>query len=314
MNIVEVSSLIKKYNNIMALNNISLNIEESKIYGLLGPNGSGKSTLINILSGILKFDSGKCYIFQKDINNNRNYIKKYIGVVPQEYSFYDDLKVKENLELFGRLYGLRGKVIEERIDRIIKKLDLYQYKDRYPAEFSGGMKRRVNIACSIIHNPKILIMDEPTASLDPIARDYVLNCVKNINKEGCTIVYTSHYLEEVEELCDKVAILNKGILITEGKPKEIGSFFSKRNIIDISINKINDSSLFKLNNIKKEILFLNDININVDVEHSNINISCNNPSITLEKILAFLRENKISIKDINVKKATLEENFIRLVK
>lgn len=313
MNVVEIKGLIKKYNNVIALNNIDLYIEEGMIYGLLGPNGSGKSTLINILSGVLSFDKGKCNVFQRDINANKKYIKANIGVVPQEYSFYDDLKVKENLELFGGLYGLNRKMIENRIDCILKKLDLFQYKNKYPSSFSGGMKRRVNIACSLIHNPKILIMDEPTASLDPVARDYVLNLVKSINKEGCTVIYTSHYLEEVDFLCDRAAIINKGKVLAEGTTKEINNIFSKRTIIDISLTNLDEKKINKLKNIKKEVLFLNDTDVNIDLLHNNINIRCNKPSVILEKILVFFRENKINIKDINIDKATLEETFIKLV-
>ena len=314
MNVVEIRNLVKKYNDVTALKNVSLSVEEGIIYGLIGPNGSGKSTLINIISGLLSFDNGVCTILGRDINKNKRYIKNNIGVVPQEYSFYDDLKVKENMELFGRLYGLNKKSVNIRSDDILYKLGLIKDKNKYPSSFSGGMKRRVNIACSLIHNPKILIMDEPTAGLDPISRDYVLDVVKKINKEGCTVIYTSHYMEEVEDICRKAAILNKGVLLAEGDIKEIKALVSNRNSINISIMNINDEIIRKINNIKHNIIFFGDVDFNLDINKKNIFIQCNNPSLVLEKLLIFCRENKIFIKDINITKSTLEETFLRLVK
>lgn len=313
MNVVEIKGLIKKYNNIIALKDINLSIGAEEIYGLLGPNGSGKSTLINILSGIIKYDRGICEVLGKDVIRDSKYIKKCIGVVPQEYSFYNDLKVKENMQLFGRLYGLKGRVLNKRIEEILERLDLSEYGNKYPVSFSGGMKRKVNIACSLIHNPKILIMDEPTASLDPIARDYVLNIVKEINKDGCTVIYTSHYLEEVDYLCDRAAILNNGVVIAEGSMKDINNIFKKRNIIDIEVSKLNKREMEKITNIKSQVLFLSNSEISINDKYNNIRIKCDNQAIVLERVLMFLRENNIGIKDISISKASLEDTFVRLI-
>lgn len=313
MNVVEIKGLIKKYNNIIALKDINLSIGAEEIYGLLGPNGSGKSTLINILSGIIKYDRGICEVLGKDVIRDSKYIKKCIGVVPQEYSFYNDLKVKENMQLFGRLYGLKGRVLNKRIEEILERLDLSEYGNKYPVSFSGGMKRKVNIACSLIHNPKILIMDEPTASLDPIARDYVLNIVKEINKDGCTVIYTSHYLEEVDYLCDRAAILNNGVVIAEGSMKDINNIFKKRNIIDIEVSKLNKREMEKITNIKSQVLFLSNSEISINDKYNSIRIKCDNQAIVLERVLMFLRENNIGIKDISISKASLEDTFVRLI-
>lgn len=312
MSIVEVFNLRKSYGKSLALDDVSLSINKGDIYGILGPNGSGKSTFINILSGLLRFDEGSCKIFNKDIEKYRNIIRRDISVVTQEYSLYNDLKAIENVALFARLSGIRDKNIKSRVNEALEKVNLINNYNNYPDEFSGGMKRRLNIACAIVNNPKLLIMDEPTASLDPISREFIIKTIKEINLAGTTILYTSHYLEEVERLCDKLTILNRGRILITDTTKNIIDKYKNRNVIIATLSNVPNN--FK-NNIK-EILFLSD-DYTISRCGQNLfelRIFCDNTSIVLQRLIKSVESYKIYIKDIDIRESSLEEVFFKLVK
>ena len=313
MSIVKIDGLTKKYGKYTALNNISISIEEGIIFGLLGPNGSGKSTLINILSGSLSFNKGKCTILGQDIIRDSKYIKSRIGIVPQQYAFYEDLKVRENLEFFGRLYGLSKMEIKNNISKISESVGLTSYENEYPGKFSGGMKRRVNIACALIHNPKLLIMDEPTASLDILGREDILNTVKDINKSGCTVIYTTHNMEEVEAICSRVAILNNGEVMGEGTVGDIRNIVLGKKIIEIVINKLSQNQRRSIGESIKNKIFFDKVTIEEKSKKEDlIRFESDNITITLERVIPILKNNKIIIEDININKTSLEESFLRL--
>jgi ABC-2 type transport system ATP-binding protein len=192
--ILEVKNLIKRYNDFLALDHINLSINEGEIFGLLGPNGAGKTTTISILSGLTKYDGGEVKFMGKDIRRHEMDVKREIGIVPQEIALFDDLTTHENLDYFGRLYGLKGKLLKERIDEALIFTGLTDRRKDRPKKFSGGMKRRLNIACAIVHHPKLIIMDEPTVGIDPQSRNHILQSIKELNRMGSTIIYTSHYM------------------------------------------------------------------------------------------------------------------------
>ena len=223
-NIIEIKYLTKFYkgSNTPAIDNINLNIEKGEIYGLLGPNGAGKTTTISILCGLFGPTSGNVFIDGMEYQHSAEKIKNIIGVVPQKIALYPSLTAKENLTFFGHMYGLKGKHLKNRIDECLKLFGLEKNANRRIKTFSGGMKRRINLIAGLLHNPKIIYLDEPTVGVDVQSRNVILEHLKKINKEeDTTIIYTSHYMEEAENFCSRVAIIDRGNVITEGKPKEL---------------------------------------------------------------------------------------------
>jgi len=221
--IIEIKYLTKFYkgSSIPAIDNISLNINKGEIYGLLGPNGAGKTTTISILCGLFGPTSGSVFIDGMEYQNSSDKIKSIIGVVPQEIALYPSLTAKENLNFFGHMYGLKGKELKNRINECLELFGLEKNANRRIKTFSGGMKRRINIIAGILHKPKIIYLDEPTVGVDVQSRNVILEHLKKINEEGTTIIYTSHYMEEAENFCSRVAIIDKGNILTEGKPKDL---------------------------------------------------------------------------------------------
>lgn len=223
-NIIEIKYLTKIYkgSKVPAIDNINLNIEKGEIYGLLGPNGAGKTTTISILCGLFGATSGNVFIDGMEYQNAAEKIKNIIGVVPQEIALYPSLTARENLAFFGHMYGLKGKHLKNRINECLELFGLERNANRRIKTFSGGMKRRINLIAGILHNPKIIYLDEPTVGVDVQSRNVILEHLKKINKEeGTTIIYTSHYMEEAENFCSRVAIIDHGHIITEGRPKDL---------------------------------------------------------------------------------------------
>jgi ABC-2 type transport system ATP-binding protein len=221
--IIEIENLSKVFKHAFepAVNNVSLKVESNSIFGLLGPNGAGKTTIISILCGVMKPSSGDVILGGLKLSENIDQIKQIIGVVPQDVALYPTLTARENLEYFGAMYGLSGKEKKDKITNWLEKLGLAQAADRRVETFSGGMKRRVNLIASILHNPKILFLDEPTVGVDVQSRNVIIEHLKELNKAGTTIIYTSHHLEEAEKFCEKIAIIDYGVILTQGTPKQL---------------------------------------------------------------------------------------------
>lgn len=221
--IIELKYLTKYYkgSNTPAIDNISLNINKGEIYGLLGPNGAGKTTTISILCGLFGPTSGNVFIDGMEYQHSSEKIKNIIGVVPQEIALYPSLTARENLNFFGHMYGLKGTQLKNRVNECLELFGLEKNANRRIKTFSGGMKRRINIIAGILHEPKIIYLDEPTVGVDVQSRNVILEYLRNLNNNGTTIIYTSHYMEEAENLCSRVAIIDMGKIITEGKPKEL---------------------------------------------------------------------------------------------
>ena len=219
--IASMKNVVKRYGDTMALDHLDLNIAEGEVLGLLGPNGAGKTTAIRSLTGLIGVDSGEISVFGESQHVNNLSIKKKMGLVTQEITVFTDLSAGENLRYFGRLYGLRGAELESNVKRVLDFVGLTEHAKKRPKKFSGGMQRRLNIGCALVHRPKLLIMDEPTVGIDPQSRNHILESVKKIAAEGTTVVYTSHYMEEVQAICNRISIMDTGRVIAEGTLDEL---------------------------------------------------------------------------------------------
>ncbi|MBT3871278.1 MAG: ABC transporter ATP-binding protein [Flavobacteriaceae bacterium] len=235
---LHIQKLSKKYKgaDYFSVSNLDLDILKGEIFGVLGPNGAGKTTLISMLCSLIKPTSGTFTINNLDYTNNKKELKQLIGIVPQEYALYPSLTAYENLSYFGSMYGLQGKVLKESIHLYLEKMGLLEFANKKIEIFSGGMKRRINLIASILHQPKILFLDEPTVGVDVQSKNVIIDHLKQLNKEGTTIVYTSHHLNEAEHFCSRVAIIDNGKIILKGKPKELISSNKKaHNLEDVFI-------------------------------------------------------------------------------
>lgn len=304
MRVIEIKDLVKKYDDNIAVDNINLSIEEGEIYGILGPNGAGKSTTISVLCSLLYPTSGEIKILGEDIKKNSLKVKKFLGLVPQSIAVYSDFTAYENVKFFGELYGLRGNKLKENIEKSLEFTGLLEVKNKKAKEFSGGMLRRLNIACAIMHNPKILIMDEPTVGIDPQSRNHIMQSVKELNKRGVTIVYTTHYMEEAEELCSKIAIIDKGKIIVEGSKEELKDMVSDKRILNIGLDDIYKMNIETLRNIEGVL----DINI----DENNLIITSSKEVNNLDKIIKVVTEQNLKITDLRFKEITLETVFLSL--
>ena len=219
--ILKTIDLTKKYDNKAVVDNLNIEIKEGEIFGLLGPNGAGKSTTMNMICNIVKPDYGAVEFMGKDFRKNKKELSKNLGYIPQNLAIHGSLKAWENVELFTSLYNIKGEELKERIDEALLYVGLSDRRNDYAKTFSGGMKRRLNIACAIGHHPKLLIFDEPTVGIDPQSRNFILEKIKESNKNGATVIYTSHYMEEVEAICTRIAIMDNGKLIASGTSEEL---------------------------------------------------------------------------------------------
>ncbi len=235
---LHIQQLSKKYKGAdeFSVSNLNLKIEEGEIFGILGPNGAGKTTLISMLCSLIKPTSGSFTINGLNYTNNKRELKQLIGIVPQEFSLYPSLTAYENLFYFGSMYGLKGKLLNETIKIYLNKLGLSKFSNKKIAIFSGGMKRRINLIASILHQPKILFLDEPTVGVDVQSKNVIIDHLKYLNSQGTTIVYTSHHLNEAEHFCTRVAIIDNGKILVKGRPKDlIASNETAHNLEDVFI-------------------------------------------------------------------------------
>lgn len=236
--VVKLDGLIKKYDNKPVVDGLTLDIKEGEIFGLLGPNGAGKSTTMNMICSLLKPTSGNIELFGMDIKKDVNKIKPLIGYIPQDLAIYGNLKAWENVELFTSLYDVKGAELKKAIEDSLEFVELTDRRNSYAKTFSGGMKRRLNIACALGHKPKLLIFDEPTVGIDPQSRNFILEKIKKANSNGTTVIYTSHYMEEVEAICTRVAIMDNGKIVAIGTKDELKNMVRKSPDEDISLEQV----------------------------------------------------------------------------
>ncbi|MDC0857128.1 ABC transporter ATP-binding protein [Rickettsiales bacterium] len=295
---------LKKNNVIDALKSVSLKIEEGSIFGLLGPNGAGKSTLINILAGSVIKSSGKIKVCGDDFDKYQKLCKYNLGIVPQEIIIDPFFNVKEALEIYAGYYGVRPK---DRItDELLEKLKLTDKAKVKPRTLSGGMKRRLLIAKALVHKPKVLILDEPTAGVDVELRDQLWEYVEELNKQGTTIILTTHYLEEAEQLCDNIAVINHGEIIASDKTKNLKKIFGERQLV-ISLSLLNDNMLSKFKESFPDCSISNSNDLSI------ISIKYKYDELPLEGLIKFCSKNKINIIDIETKESDLEDIFKKLI-
>lgn len=302
MYILQIENLHKSYDKFEAIKGIDLNIKKGDIYGLLGPNGAGKSTLIKTITGLEKMTSGKIIFEESEISINK--YKKNIGLLPQDIALYLDFTAKENVTFFCSLYGYRGRDLKERVDNALEFVGLLDVKNKKAKEFSGGMKRRLNMACAIAHNPRLIIMDEPTVGIDPQSRNHILDSVKKLNEQGSTIIYTSHYMEEVEELCNNISIMDRGKVIANGSKE-----YLKSNLVDYNVYTIQLKS--NLYNIKNYISKIEGVK-NVVIEDKEIQCYYSKDINILQKLINTISNHGGVIENIKNEIPTLESVFLTL--
>ncbi|SFA83739.1 ABC transporter ATP-binding protein [Clostridium frigidicarnis] len=302
MKFLEVKNLCKEYGNINAVDGVDFFINKKEIFGLLGPNGAGKSTIIGMIIGLINLTKGE--IIFEETNNKINGWKENIGLVPQDFALYWDLSAEENIKFFCSLYGFKGEELNRRVERALEFVGLSSVRKKISGQFSGGMKRRLNMACAIAHTPKLIIMDEPTVGIDPQSRNHILNSVKQLRNEGSTIIYTSHYMEEVDDICDRIAIMDHGKIIAEGNSEYLKSLVSDQNIYSITINNKSCDVLECLNSITGvEKVVVNDNEIKCSyLKESNV----------IEQIVSNLSKRNIIIENIKNETPSLETVFLSL--
>ena len=241
--IVKVENLVKRYKELIALDHFSLEIKKGEIFGLLGPNGSGKTTTINCILSLLSYDKGSITVFGEEMSPNNYSAKNRIGVVMQDVAVFDELTVYENIDYFCGLYIADSKLRKQYVDEAIDFVGLNDYRKFRPKKLSGGLLRRLNIACGIAHKPELIILDEPTVAVDPQSRNHILQGIKKLNEQGATIIYTSHYMEEVEFLCNRIAIMDKGKNLALGTSDELKKLIKNAETIKIDNIILNDEQL-----------------------------------------------------------------------
>ena len=303
-NIVEVKKLTKRYKKLTAIDDLSFEIKEGEILGLLGPNGSGKSTTINCLLSLLKFESGSIKIFGKEMKPNSYDIKKEIGVIFQEVAVFEELTVYDNIDYFCGLYiedkNLRKKYVEDAINLV----GISEFKKFYPKQLSGGLLRRLNIACGIAHKPKLIFLDEPTVAVDPQSRNNILDGIKKLRDEGATILYTTHYMEEVEMICDRIIILDKGKILAEGTSDELKKLANIEEKITVEVDDINNDDVEAIKKFKT----VDAVSLNRNI----LMITYKKGKDNLGELTDYLKENKIKYNKIFSERPTLNDVFLEL--
>lgn len=301
---LEIKNVSKAFGRRQAVDDVSLSIREGEIFGVLGPNGAGKSTTISLISGLRKTDSGSIKINGYEISKNPAEAKRLIGVVPQEIALYQTLSASANLRFWGEMNNLSGKELQQAVKRVLDMVGLSERADEKVSKFSGGMKRRLNIAAGMIHNPRLLILDEPTVGIDPQSRNHILETIKRLKDGNTTIIYTSHYVEEVEYLCDRVAIMDKGRIIKSGSVEQLLSQGDEFQELIIRMNSFSD-------NIFDSLRALPGVTRTIAADEA-LSIITANAEKVLPLAFAEIIGQGASISEIKINKPNLESLFLKL--
>lgn len=302
--IVKIENLVKRYNELIALDHFSLEIKEGEVFGLLGPNGSGKTTTINCLLSLLTYNKGSIEIFGEKMSPTNYKIKKDIGIIMQNVAVFNELTVAENIDYFCGLYisdkALRKKYVQEAIEFV----GLENYTKFYPKKLSGGLLRRLNIACGIAHKPKLIILDEPTVAVDPQSRNKILEGIQELNRNGATIIYTSHYMEEVEQICTRIAIMDKGRQIALGTKQELQKMIKNTETISIEIPSITDEHI-------KAVSALQHV-LSADYSDGRLTVKYSGGKHNLIRLLNYIQENEIVFGRVFSETPTLNDVFLEI--
>jgi ABC-2 type transport system ATP-binding protein len=305
---VKVKNLTKKYGELCAVDNLSFNVQAGEIFGLLGPNGAGKSTTISVLSTLSEFNKGDIEVGGLDIRKDKMKIKQMIGMVPQDIAVYSHLSALENVKFFASLYGLRGKELINSAKEALEFVGLSDRASMRPKQMSGGMKRRLNIACGIAHAPKFIVMDEPTVGVDAQSREHILNSIRILKERGTTILYTSHYMNEVEVICDRIAIIDKGQMVACGTKPELVSLVTEVQSVYIETKL---PSTFDIENMKKKMEHLPDVKA-IAVEDNIFRIDVSIKQDSISKILEQFMSAGLPVIRINTEVPDLDTMFLTL--
>lgn len=300
--ILRVKNLHKSYGPTIALRGVSFEVAEGEIFGLLGPNGAGKTTLLSIVSCLLEADAGEARIHGKIVNLADKEMRRHIGIVPQELALYDELSARENLNFFGRLYGLKESELKRRVQEVLAAVGLEDSADKRVAVYSGGMKRRLNLGAALVHQPSLLLMDEPTTGVDPQSRNHIFEEIRRLNRSGTTVVYTSHYMEEVQALCPRVGILDHGKLIA---CDELPQLLRKQGgVIRFRVPQVTSELRTRLRQIP-------DSRLN-EADSRPLEILCQDVKTTLTQVLAALADLKMQPLSLETEEPNLERVFLGL--
>lgn len=300
---LEVKNVLKRYDDLVALDNLSLDIKKGEVYGLLGPNGSGKTTLINCVLSLSKFEKGDIKIFDQPMSVDRYDLKAKIGYVPQEIAVFDELSVYDNIDFFCGLYIQDKATRKQYVEEAIEFVGLNDFRKFVPKKLSGGLKRRLNLACGLAHKPELLILDEPTVAVDPQSRNAILEGIMDLNKKGMTVIYTSHYMDEVEQICTRISIIDKGKLLATGDKYELKKLVGLTDTLilkDIDMKNLDISQLESIEGLGK-----------ISLEGSNLSIGIQD-NMAMTHIFAYLENNDIFFKGMDINSPSLNDVFLEI--
>lgn len=300
---LEVKNVLKRYDDLVALDNLSLDIKKGEVYGLLGPNGSGKTTLINCILSLSKFEKGDIKIFDQPMSVDRYDLKAKIGYVPQEIAVFDELSVYDNIDFFCGLYIQDKATRKQYVEEAIEFVGLNDFRKFVPKKLSGGLKRRLNLACGLAHKPELLILDEPTVAVDPQSRNAILEGIMDLNKKGMTVIYTSHYMDEVEQICTRISIIDKGKLLATGDKYELKKLVGLTDTLilkDIDMKNLDISQLESIEGLGK-----------ISLEGSNLSIGIQD-NMAMAHIFAYLENNDIFFKGMDINSPSLNDVFLEI--
>lgn len=303
-NVIEVKNLVKRYKEVLALDHFSLNVEEGEVFGLLGPNGSGKTTCINCILSLLSFDKGEINVFGKEMKPDSYDIKKDIGVVMQNVAVFEELTVYENIDYFCGLYIKDKKLRKQYVEEAIEFVGLEDYKKFLPKKLSGGLLRRLNIACGIAHKPKLIIFDEPTVAVDPQSRNKILEGILKLNKEGATIIYTSHYMEEVEQICSKILIMDGGKNVAIGTKEQLKKMIKNTETITAQVFDLTEENI-------EDIKAMPHI-YSVKYKENQLIVNCSGGKHNIVRVIEYFQNKNISIANVYSEQPTLNDVFLEI--
>ncbi len=301
---IRITNLVKRYGDLLALDHLNLEIKEGEIFGLLGPNGSGKTTAINCLLALLKYDKGTITVMGKTMSPDSYEIKKNIGVVMQNVAVFEQMTVKENIDYFCGLYVNDKKRKKQLVEEAIHFVGLEDYTKMRPKKLSGGLLRRLNIACGIVHKPKLIILDEPTVAVDPQSRNRILNGIMELNRQGATVIYTSHYMEEVEQICSRISIIDHGRVLATGTKEELKSMIKTGETITIEAINIDQEHLLAVKGLPHVF--------DVVYEEQVLKVRLSGAKHNLVRVLNYLQEQDIAFGRVFSELPTLNDVFLEI--
>lgn len=302
--VVQVKDLVKRYGDLIAVDHFNMEVRQGEIFGLLGPNGSGKSTTINCILSLLSYDKGTINIFDKPASPDAYEIKKNIGVVMQNVAVLNELTVYENIDYFCGLYVPDKKTRKALVEEAMEFVGISDYRKFYPKKLSGGLLRRLNIACGIAHKPKLILLDEPTVAVDPQSRNNILEGIQKLNKQGATIIYTSHYMEEVEQICTRIMIMDKGKAIATGTKDELKAMISLAEKVTLEILDLNDSIVTNIKSLPNVAA--------VEVNGKTLIVKFNSSKNNLVNLLYHLKANNLVFDRVYSVLPTLNDVFLEI--